>query len=53
MILQDPYGTPSLAVRKSGAPTDELIVTPTPGDDPYLTEVSNFIDAVGGVSWLS
>lgn len=45
MILQDPYGTPSLAVRQSGK-GDELTVTPTPGDDPYTTEISNFIDAV-------
>lgn len=48
LILQDPYGVPSLSIRAPGQPNPEVI--PTPGDDPYTTEISNFIDAVG--IWL-
>ncbi|GMK58659.1 hypothetical protein CspeluHIS016_0601010 [Cutaneotrichosporon spelunceum] len=46
LILQDPYGVPSLSVRAPGQPNPE--VYPTPGDDPYTTEISNFIDAIEG-----
>ncbi|KLT43600.1 hypothetical protein CC85DRAFT_327150 [Cutaneotrichosporon oleaginosum] len=46
LILQDPYGVPSLSVRAPGQPNPEVI--PTPGDDPYTTEISNFIDAIEG-----
>ncbi|WVQ70968.1 hypothetical protein IAR50_000493 [Cryptococcus sp. DSM 104548] len=44
LILSDPYGTPALHVRKPGSDTIE--VHPTPGDDPYQTEIDTFIDTV-------
>jgi len=47
LILQDPFGTPAVAIRRPGS--DELVVHPTPGDDPYMTEISNFIDAVSSL----
>lgn len=42
--LSDPYGTPALQLRRPGSDTFETI--PTPGDDPYQTEIDQFIDAV-------
>lgn len=42
--LSDPYGTPALQIRRPGSDAFETI--PTPGDDPYQTEIDSFIDAV-------
>ena len=42
--LVDPYGEPQLHVRRPGS--DEYEVIPTPGDDPYQTEMNHFIDTV-------
>ncbi|ADV21110.1 NAD binding dehydrogenase [Cryptococcus gattii Ru294] len=46
LILSDPFGTPALHVRKPGS--DVLEVYPTPGDDPYQSEIDVFIDAIEG-----
>ncbi|ODO11709.1 hypothetical protein I350_00493 [Cryptococcus amylolentus CBS 6273] len=42
--LSDPYGTPALHIRKPGS--DAIEIHPTPGDDPYQTEIDTFIDTV-------
>jgi len=42
--LLDPYGTPTLCVRRPGVAIDEVYTFP--GDDPFYTELSTFIDAV-------
>ncbi|WVN90351.1 uncharacterized protein L203_105587 [Cryptococcus depauperatus CBS 7841] len=47
LILSDPFGTPALHVRKPGS--DVINVHPTPGDDPYQTEMDTFIDTVEGL----
>jgi hypothetical protein len=44
LSLVDPYGEPQLHVRRPGS--DEYEVIPTPGDDPYQTEMNHFIDTV-------
>ncbi|ORY32292.1 putative oxidoreductase C terminal-domain-containing protein [Naematelia encephala] len=44
LILSDPYGIPALHVRRPGSDKSEII--PTPGDDPYQTEMDHFIDTV-------
>lgn len=44
--LSDPFGTPALHVRKPGS--DVIEVHPTPGDDPFQTEIDTFIDVVEG-----
>ncbi|KAL7419542.1 hypothetical protein Q5752_005453 [Cryptotrichosporon argae] len=46
LVLQDPYGTPRLLVRAPGQETHD--VREMPGDDPYQTEMDNFIDAIEG-----
>ncbi|RSH90366.1 hypothetical protein EHS25_000971 [Saitozyma podzolica] len=46
LILADPFGTPALHIRKPGS--DIIEVHPTPGDDPYFTEIDGFIDAIEG-----
>ncbi|WVQ85679.1 hypothetical protein IAT38_007845 [Cryptococcus sp. DSM 104549] len=48
LILSDPFGTPALHIRKPGS--DNIEVHPTPGDDPYQTEMNTFIDAVEGIT---
>nr|XP_031861360.1 uncharacterized protein CI109_003332 [Kwoniella shandongensis]KAA5528432.1 hypothetical protein CI109_003332 [Kwoniella shandongensis] len=44
LILSDPFGTPALHIRKPGS--DVIEVHPTPGDDPYFTEIDRFIDTI-------
>ncbi|WVQ97323.1 hypothetical protein IAU59_004434 [Kwoniella sp. CBS 9459] len=44
LILADPFGTPALHVRRPGS--DQIEVHPTPGDDPYQTEMNHFIDNI-------
>lgn len=44
--LSDPFGTPALHVRKPGS--DVVEVYPTPGDDPFQSEIDAFIDVVEG-----
>ncbi|KAK8865909.1 hypothetical protein IAR55_001057 [Kwoniella newhampshirensis] len=44
LILSDPFGTPALHIRKPGS--DVIEVHPTPGDDPYFTEIDRFIDSI-------
>ncbi|WVF70604.1 hypothetical protein IAT40_005396 [Kwoniella sp. CBS 6097] len=46
LILVDPFGTPALHVRRPGS--DQIEVHPTPGDDPYQTEMNHFIDHIEG-----
>ncbi|OCF39521.1 NAD binding dehydrogenase [Kwoniella heveanensis CBS 569] len=46
LILADPFGTPALHVRRPGS--DQIEVHPTPGDDPYQTEMNHFIDHIEG-----
>ncbi|EIW72411.1 hypothetical protein M231_02972 [Tremella mesenterica] len=46
LILQDPFGIPSLSIRKPGSDIPEVIQLT--GDDPYQTEVDAFIDAIDG-----
>lgn len=46
LVLVDPYGEPQLHVRRPGS--DEYEVIPTPGDDPYQTEMNHFIDTIEG-----
>ncbi|EIW72480.1 hypothetical protein TREMEDRAFT_66902 [Tremella mesenterica DSM 1558] len=44
LILQDPFGVPSISVRKPGSDIPEVIQIM--GDDPYQTEMDAFIDAI-------
>ena len=44
--LSDTFGTPALHVRKPGS--DVVEVYPTPGDDPFQSEIDAFIDVVEG-----
>ncbi|WVR05861.1 hypothetical protein IAU60_002887 [Kwoniella sp. DSM 27419] len=46
LILADPFGTPALHVRRPGS--DQIEIHPTPGDDPYQTEINHFIDRIEG-----
>ncbi|WVQ85028.1 hypothetical protein IAT38_007192 [Cryptococcus sp. DSM 104549] len=47
LILSDPFGTPALHIRQPGS--DAITIHPTPGDDPYQTEMDAFIDSIEGV----
>ncbi|KAI0923327.1 hypothetical protein AcV7_005872 [Taiwanofungus camphoratus] len=42
--LIDPYNRPVLSVRRPGLATEELFTFP--GDDPFYSELSTFIDAI-------
>ncbi|TYJ56368.1 hypothetical protein B9479_002916 [Cryptococcus floricola] len=47
LILSDPFGSPAIHVRKPGSDIAEI--HPTPGDDPFQTEMDTFIDTVENV----